>query len=70
MGREAEAPIVNPIHAREGEWVDIHWRLKNGAVLVERRSCPPRATVAEQLKQAAEALETKDPQISRGFSGE
>lgn len=39
-------PIVNPIHAREGDVVDIHWRLKNGQVYIERRTTPPEATRA------------------------
>lgn len=37
-------PIVHPVHAREGEVVDIHWHLKDGTVYVERRYIPPPAT--------------------------
>ena len=32
-------PIVKPIHAREGEAIDIHWHTKT-AVMIERRTCP------------------------------
>jgi len=32
-------PIVNPIHVRAGEVVDIHWHRPNG-VLIERREMP------------------------------
>ncbi len=42
-------PTVNPIHVQEGEVVDIHWRLKSGRILVERRTCPPAATTAAKL---------------------
>lgn len=52
-------PIVNPIHAREGEVVDIYWRLHDGRVHVERQSCPP----LEVLK-AREASLTLDPEGS------
>ncbi len=38
-------PVVNPIHVKEGEVVDIHWHLKDGAVWVERiHNPPPKAT--------------------------
>lgn len=51
--------IINPIHVCEGEYVDIHWRLKNGNVFIERRSCPPSATTeARQTTETTDAKET------------
>lgn len=37
-------PIVRPVHAHEGDVVDIHWRLKNGTLIVERREAPAKPT--------------------------
>jgi hypothetical protein len=37
-------PIVLPIHAREGETVEIHWHTHDGKVHYQRVTCPPRAT--------------------------
>ena len=36
-------PIVKPIHARDGEVVDIHWHTLDG-IHVQRVTCPPRPT--------------------------
>ena len=35
--------IIKPIHAREGEFVDIHWHCSEG-IHVERLACPPLST--------------------------
>jgi len=45
----ADYLIVNPIHAREGEVVDIHWRLKTGQVYIERYTCPPEDVLKERM---------------------
>lgn len=36
-------PTVKPIHAREGEVVEIHWHTATN-IFVERRTCPPQPT--------------------------
>lgn len=41
-------PIVRPIHVQEGEVVDIHWRLKDGTIFIERRDSPPPRATREQ----------------------
>ena len=46
--------IVKPIHAREGEVIDIHWHLKNGTVLIERRTTPPAATQQTRTTEPSE----------------
>lgn len=45
--------IVKPIHAREGEAIDIHWHTAT-EIFVERRTCPPKAS------REARALTTED----------
>jgi hypothetical protein len=46
---------VHPIHAREGEAVDIHWhRTKGGPVYIERRTCPPTDVVTERQAPPAD----------------
>lgn len=45
--------IVKPIHAREGEVVDIHWHLRNGSVLIDRRTAPPAATQEARATEPA-----------------
>ena len=35
--------VVKPIHARDGEIVDIHWHVDAG-IYIERRRCPPKST--------------------------
>lgn len=40
--------IVKPIHAHEGECIDIHWHTTTG-IFIERRTCPPKAT--REVKQ-------------------
>lgn len=42
-------PTVKPIHVNHTETVDIHWRLADGRVMVERRTCPPAATTTARL---------------------
>jgi hypothetical protein len=39
-------PDIIPIWAREGEHVQVHWRLRDGRVYVEEYTCPPTATTA------------------------
>jgi hypothetical protein len=39
----SEQKVVHPIHAKDGEVVDIHWRLADGKTFLERRTCPPQA---------------------------
>lgn len=36
---------VIPVIAQHDQAVEIHWRLVNGSVFIERRNCPPTATV-------------------------
>ena len=36
--------VVLPVHAREGETVEIHWHTTDGTVHYQRVTCPPRAT--------------------------
>lgn len=43
-------PIVRPIHAREGEVVDIHWHT-GSEIFVERRTCPPKPTVDAKARE-------------------
>jgi hypothetical protein len=40
--------IVNPIHAREGEVVDIHWHTKQGDIFVQRVRCPTREAPSKE----------------------
>lgn len=40
--RDAVVPTI----AQHDQVVEIHWRLKNRRVFVDRRTCPPQATVA------------------------
>lgn len=42
---------VVPVHVEYGQSVDLYWRLKDGQVLVERRTCPPAATAAVRLEE-------------------
>jgi hypothetical protein len=51
-------PIVLPIHAREGETIEIHWHTKDGTVHHQRVTCPPRATREAQVLLESGAPET------------
>ena len=41
---------VVPVHARADQAVEIHWRLPDGKVYVERRVVPPEPVLAARLK--------------------
>lgn len=41
-----------PVHARCDQAVEIHWRLADGKVFVERRTLPPKPTIAALTEQA------------------
>lgn len=45
---------VVPVHARDDQAVEIHWRRADGTVFVERRTCPPKATVDVRIDSRGE----------------
>ena len=47
--------IINPIHVREGDFVDIHWHTPE-EIYIERRECPPKAT-REARKESEKKME-------------
>ena len=36
-------PVVKPIHAREGDQIDVYWHCNEG-IFVQRVTCPPKTT--------------------------
>jgi hypothetical protein len=53
------AKIVLPIHAKEGETVEIHWHTEEGHVYHQRVTCPPQAT-RDATKAQAEPKQNAD----------
>ncbi len=37
---------VVPVHAEADQAVEIHWRLPDGRIVVERRTAPPKPVLA------------------------
>lgn len=37
--------VIVPVVVRQAQIVELHWRLSDGRVYIERRTCPPSATV-------------------------
>lgn len=40
-----------PCFAQHDQVVEIHWRLPNGQIYTDRRTCPPQATVTAKSKK-------------------
>jgi hypothetical protein len=36
---------IVPTHAQHDQVVEIHWRLKDGRIYTDRRTCPPQAVI-------------------------
>jgi len=44
--------IILPIKANWNETVEVEWRCKDGSTYVERRTCPPTATLQARTAEA------------------
>lgn len=43
-----------PVHARYDQVVEIHWRLADGKMFIERRTLPPKPTIAALTEEAGQ----------------
>jgi hypothetical protein len=67
---------IKPIHAREGDSIDVHWHCEDGTY-IERLTCPPKATrdarrkehgIVELDKRFIEG-DSKFEGVSKGITG-